>query len=108
MLTAAIRACCTAQVTSIWDWVGLLRPSALLHLAPAAASTAATMWVMRHARHPLALPGVLVVIPALFHLVRLAGRWSMEDAQRHGWLTKGPVRSHACLLLGIASSALPA
>ena len=80
------------QINSIWDWIHVLRPSMLLHLAPGVASTAAIWATMHKVRHPLALPGVLIAIPALFHLVLLAGRWSLKDARDAGWLTQTPVR----------------
>jgi hypothetical protein len=42
--------------------------------------------------HPLALPAVLVTIPLIFHAVRLAAGWSMEDVQEAGWALQPPVR----------------
>ena len=62
-----------------------------MHLAPAAASTAVVITAMRKARSPLVLPGVLLAIPAAFHLVLLVGGWSLSDARMHGWMAKPPV-----------------
>ena len=107
--------CGCPQINSLRDWVGLLRPVMLMHLAPAVASTAVIVLAMHRGRHPLALPAVLTAIPALFHLVLLAGGWGLEDARAHGWLTRPTVsgvrvrwsglRIHLPLLLcGIKSS----
>ena len=80
-----------AQINSIIEWLDVLHLAPLIHMAPAAASTAAILFAMHRARNPLALPGVLVAIPTLFHLILLAGNWSLDDARNQGWLTKPTV-----------------
>lgn len=49
------------------------------------------MVTMARCKHPLALPGVLVLIVAAFHCVLLAAGVSLEQAQADGWVLKPAV-----------------
>lgn len=93
------------QISGFMDWIGVLRPHLLTHLLPGAACTALILATMHRARHPLALPGVLLAVPAAFHLVLLAGGWSLKDAQDGGWLTKPVSCSEHLLHDGMDSEA---
>lgn len=76
---------------SFTSWAHLCDEAALIKLSPALLATA-WMWVtMKHAASPLALPLVLMAIPAIFHGARWAGGWSIADLQDAGWLLHGSV-----------------
>ena len=64
----------------------------LIKLGPAAGSTLALWLTMHYLRSPLALPGVLLCIPLLFHAVLLGAGWSLADAADAGWVMQGEVR----------------
>ena len=79
------------QLDSLEGFRQLLTLETLCFLAPCLASCAAIIAAMRLGRSPLILPAVLAAIPAAFHLVLLAGGWSLADAQNAGWVAKPAV-----------------
>lgn len=56
----------------------------LPQLGSTLAATAALLLVLKKCQNPLGLPLVLVAIPGLFHVVRLALGASMDDAISKG------------------------
>ncbi|KAK9811232.1 hypothetical protein WJX72_000395 [[Myrmecia] bisecta] len=92
-LAAGVALATGAEVNTFTSWTHILHPDALIKLAPAAAATLLMLGTMRFARHPLALPAVLVLIPAAFHIALLAMGATLADAQAHGWVTKSEAGS---------------
>eukprot|EP00208_Stichococcus_sp_RCC1054_P002786 CAMPEP_0206138434 /NCGR_PEP_ID=MMETSP1473-20131121/3325_1 /ASSEMBLY_ACC=CAM_ASM_001109 /TAXON_ID=1461547 /ORGANISM="Stichococcus sp, Strain RCC1054" /LENGTH=727 /DNA_ID=CAMNT_0053531873 /DNA_START=75 /DNA_END=2255 /DNA_ORIENTATION=- len=74
------------DIGSILSWRLLFQRLPLIKLAPTLASTAALLLTLKCSRNPLALPGVMVAVPVLFHVVRVALGYSMSDAIDAGWL----------------------
>ena len=63
-----------------------------LRVLPTLGSTALMMFSMARCKHPLALPGVLLLIVALFHAALLAMGVTLADAQAAGWVLPPAVR----------------
>ncbi|KAG1670994.1 hypothetical protein FOA52_014384 [Chlamydomonas sp. UWO 241] len=74
------------EINTVTSWVHILNAQALTRLAPLALSVAMLMLTMEHATHPLALPCVLALIPALFYVVLFACGLTLADAQDAGWV----------------------
>lgn len=56
-------------------------------------STLALWATIKFARHPAALPCVLLAIPLLFWGIILLGLgWDIQTASQHGWVLEGQVR----------------
>lgn len=51
----------------------------------------ALLWTMSHAKNPWALPVLLGLIPAAFHVWLTATGTSLADAQDAGWVLKPEV-----------------
>lgn len=77
---------CSVNISSIVSWGGLFQRLALIKLLPTVASCAAIMLTLQKAKHPLALPSVLILLIGIFHIVRLAMGMSLEDAEKSGWV----------------------
>ncbi|KAK9839095.1 hypothetical protein WJX74_009429 [Apatococcus lobatus] len=69
-------------------WLDLFSPDSLLKLLPAVVCTLLTIAVMHRVRHPLGLPGLLLAIPLVFHLVLLCSGISLEQAEDAGWVAQ--------------------
>ena len=78
-------------------WLQLLQWDPFVKLAPAVISTMLLMLVMARFKSPLALPGILVVLPGVFFVVLACLHKSLADAQDGGWVAKPAVGT----LLGV-------
>ena len=79
------------QVNTFTSWLHLANKDALIHLAPAVAATAVLLVTMKYARHPLALPAVLLAIPGIFHITLLAMGMSLQEAADASWVAQPEV-----------------
>ena len=79
------------QIDSFPSWANLFHQDQLIKLGPVVGSTAALYLTMHYVRSPLALPAVIVLIPAIFHIVLVSKGWSLADAADNGWVTRGEV-----------------
>jgi hypothetical protein len=75
------------EINGVASWLEMLEPEALIKLVPLAATTLTIMLVMEKIKSPLALPMMLVLIPAAFHLVLLATGYTLQQAQEDGWVS---------------------
>ncbi|GLI60655.1 hypothetical protein VaNZ11_002855 [Volvox africanus] len=73
------------QVDTLVSWTNLFSWDPFTKLIPTAASITALMLCVKYVSHPLALPGLLTVIPLTFHLVLWLIGWNLEQAQGAGW-----------------------
>ena len=103
------------QVSSLSSWAQLASVDSLWKLAPALAMVACIIVVMHRCRRalrglpcacwplapavleqsagalrrsPLALPALLLAVPALFYVALFAAGLSLEDARQAGWVSK--------------------
>ncbi|GLC59516.1 hypothetical protein PLESTB_001495700 [Pleodorina starrii] len=74
------------QVDTLLSWANLAAWDPLSKLLPAAASIAVLMLCVEHVSHPLALPGLLTLIPCLFHAVLWGIGWDLKRAEQAGWV----------------------
>lgn len=58
----------------------------LIKLGPVILSTLVLYLTMHYVHSPLALPGVLIIIPLVFHTVLLGMGVSLAEAADHGWV----------------------
>ncbi|PSC75492.1 Sulfate Permease Family [Micractinium conductrix] len=77
---------CGVQLGPLASWAQLGDPQVALRVLPTLGSTALMMFSMARCKHPLALPGVLLLIVALFHAALLAMGVTLADAQAAGWV----------------------
>ncbi len=84
------------RIASPASWIALCQDrGALLLLAPAVL-TWLVLWVgTARFRHPLALPLLLCAVPLVFYAVLYGMGYTLEDAQRSGWV-KPPSVSGFC------------
>ncbi len=80
-----------AQIDYFATWTRLFTADALLKFAAAAVSAAAMWCTLNFAKHRLALPAVMLSIPAIFHLVRLAMGISLQEAADAFWCAQSEV-----------------
>ncbi|GIL50885.1 hypothetical protein Vafri_6858 [Volvox africanus] len=73
------------QVDTLTSWTNLISWNPATKLLPTAGSIAALMLCVKYVNHPLALPGLLTIIPLTFHLVLWFVGWDLERAQQAGW-----------------------
>jgi hypothetical protein len=88
------------QIDTLFSWANVCTPDALMKLGPLLATVATLMVATERCHHPLVLPGVLVAIPLLFHLVLLTMGWSLEQAQEAGWVMRPTVGGLRMLATG--------
>ena len=74
------------DVASPANWPRLLHGAAPAQAAALAATVAALLVTMRHARSAAALPLVLAAVPLVFHAARAALGVSLADAAAAGWV----------------------
>lgn len=74
------------SLTSLSSLAKLLDINVGIHLVPCLVLTAILLGIQRRCRSPFVLPSLLVAVPVLFYCVLWLGDWSVEDAQRNGWL----------------------
>lgn len=86
----------TMQIDYFATWTRLFTVDALLKFAAAAVSVAAMWGTLNFAKHRLALPAVMLSIPAIFHLARLAMGVSLPEAADAFWCAQSEV-SRACV-----------
>ena len=79
------------QIDYFATWTRLFTADALLKFAAAAASVAAMWCTLNLAKHRLAFPAVLLSIPAIFHLARLALGVTLQDAADAFWCAQPEV-----------------
>ena len=80
------------QIDQFSTWTRLFSGDALAKFAAAAAAVTATWCTLNFARHRLAFPAVLLSIPAIFHIVRLACGVSLQEAADAFWCAQPEVR----------------
>lgn len=80
------------QVDSFSSWGNLFHRDQLIKMGPALGSTLVLYLTMHFSRSPLALPGVLLCIPLIFHAVLLGKGLSLEQAADAGWVMHAQVR----------------
>lgn len=74
------------QIDTFQSWANLFHKDQLIKLGPVVLSTLTLYLTMHYVHSPLALPGVLIVIPLVFHAVLLAIGCSLAEAADHGWV----------------------
>lgn len=79
------------QVDTFQSWVNLLHKDALIKLGPVVLSTLVLYLTMHYVRSPFALPGVLIIIPLVFHAILLAMGCSLATAADNGWVQQPQV-----------------
>ena len=82
----------SVQIDYISTWTRLFNGDALAKFAAASAAVTAMWCTLNFARHRLAFPAVLLSIPAIFHLVRLACGVSLQEAADAFWCAQPEVR----------------
>ncbi|KAK9810835.1 hypothetical protein WJX73_000129 [Symbiochloris irregularis] len=89
-LAAGISLACNVEVDSFLSWRNLFSLDAAMRLGPAVASTLLLWTTIKFARHPAALPCVLLAIPLTFWAVIILGLgWDIQTASQHGWVLEG-------------------
>ena len=84
------------QIDYFATWTRLFTADAMPKFAAAAVSVAAMWATLNFAKQRLALPAVMLSIPAIFHLVRLAMGVSLQEAADAFWCAQSEV-SCACV-----------
>ena len=79
------------QIDYFATWTRLFTADALPKLAAAAVSVAAMWCTLNLAKHRLAFPAVLLSIPAIFHVVRLALGMTLQEAADTFWCSQPEV-----------------
>ena len=80
------------QIDYFSTWTRLFNADALAKFGAAAVSVAAMWLTLNFAKHRLAFPAVLLSIPAIFHIVRLACGVSLQEAADAFWCAQPEVR----------------
>jgi hypothetical protein len=81
------------QVREAAHILDLLGTAPLLKLAAAIAGSGAMAGALHMMRHPLALPAMLVAIPAIFYAYLAASGISLQTARDAGWVAQLEVGS---------------
>lgn len=82
----------SVQIDYFSTWTRLFNADALAKFGAAAVSVAAMWLTLNFAKHRLAFPAVLLSIPAIFHIVRLACGVSLQEAADAFWCSQLEVR----------------
>ena len=82
----------SVEISGLGSWSGLFERLPLLKFIPTVLSCAAMVVTLERARHPLALPTVLLSLVAIFHVVLAVAGVSLKQAQESGWVMPPAVR----------------
>lgn len=74
------------EIGSLGSWVKIINKDSLIKLVPTLASCITMVFTLERARHPLALPSVLILLILLFHIVLLVSGITLAQAQAAGWV----------------------
>lgn len=76
------------NLDSLGSWIEVCRVHAMVRLLPAILACVMMIMTMKHVSHPMGLPGLLISLVVVFHLVLFVTGTSLEDAADAGWVSK--------------------
>lgn len=77
---------CSQDISSLISWVSIFNKDSLVKLIPTMLSCFLMVVTMEKARHPFALPALLVALVLAFHLALFVSGVSLPSAQAAGWV----------------------
>lgn len=76
------------DLDSLLSWLELFHPGAIVRLLPAIVSCIMMVMTMKRVSHPMGLPGLLISLIVVFHVVLFISGTSLDQAADAGWVSK--------------------
>jgi len=89
----------SVEIGSLASWSALFARLPLIKLIPTVTSCVLMVLTLEKIDHPLALPGLLLSLVAVFHLVLLGAGLTLKQAQEAGWAMPPAVSSAPLLAI---------
>lgn len=76
------------DLDSLESWLEVFHARAIVRLFPAVVSCIMMVMTMKRVSHPMALPGLLITLILVFHIILYISGTSLEEAADAGWVSK--------------------